>query len=54
MFEEGEPLRVEISSKFRRKQFERDAERAGLQIESWWTDSAGDFAVALCERRTHV
>ena len=53
-FEEGEPLRVEISSKFRRSRFERDAERSGLQVESWWTDSAGDFAVALCERRTRV
>ena len=54
VFEDGEPLRVEISSKFRRRQFERDAERAGLRIESWWTDGAGDFAVALCERRSRV
>jgi L-histidine Nalpha-methyltransferase len=46
-FEEGEPLRVEISSKFRREQFELDVARAGLAIESWWTDRAGDFAVAL-------
>jgi len=53
-FEEGEPLRVEVSSKFRRGQFEVEADRARLRIESWWTDSAGDFAVALCERRAHV
>jgi L-histidine Nalpha-methyltransferase len=46
-FEEGEWLRVEISSKFRREQFELDAGRAGLRVESWWTDHAGDFAVAL-------
>jgi L-histidine Nalpha-methyltransferase len=46
-FEECEPLRVEISSKFRRDSFELEAARAGLRIESWWTDGAGDFAVAL-------
>ena len=46
-FEEGEPLRVEISSKFRGERFELEAGRAGLRVESWWTDRAGDFAVAL-------
>jgi L-histidine N-alpha-methyltransferase len=46
-FEEAEPLRVEISSKFRRERFEREAARAGLAVASWWTDRAGDFAVAL-------
>ena len=46
-FDEGERLRVEISSKFRREGFERELERAGLRVESWWTDAAGDFAVVL-------
>jgi L-histidine N-alpha-methyltransferase len=46
-FEECEPLRVEISSKFRRERFELEAGPAGLRVESWWTDRAGDFAVAL-------
>jgi L-histidine Nalpha-methyltransferase len=46
-FEEGEPLRVEISAKFRRERFEREAARAGLRIDAWWTDPKGDFAVAL-------
>jgi L-histidine N-alpha-methyltransferase len=46
-FEEGEPLRVEISSKFRREQFGLEAGRAGVRLESWWADRAGDFAVAL-------
>jgi uncharacterized SAM-dependent methyltransferase len=40
-FEEREPLRVEISAKFRRGQFELEAGRAGLRVESWWTDRAG-------------
>jgi L-histidine N-alpha-methyltransferase len=46
-FEEGEPLRVEISAKFRREPFEREAGRTGLCVESWWIDRRGDFAVAL-------
>jgi L-histidine Nalpha-methyltransferase len=50
-FAEGEPLRVEISSKFRRPGFEHEAGRAGLRVDSWWTDRAGDFAVALVTRR---
>ena len=51
-FEVGEPLRVEISSKFRREQLELEAGQAGFSIESWWTDRAGDFAVALVLRDT--
>ena len=43
-FERGEWLRVEISAKFRRERF---ALEAGLRLDSWWTDSEGDFAVAL-------
>jgi L-histidine N-alpha-methyltransferase len=46
-FEEGERLRVEVSSKFRRERFELETARAGLRLDSWWTDAAGDFAVAL-------
>jgi L-histidine N-alpha-methyltransferase len=48
-FEEGELLRVEISSKFRREQFELEVARAGLGVEFWWNDEAGDFAVALLQ-----
>jgi L-histidine N-alpha-methyltransferase len=46
-FEEHEQLRIEISAKFRRETFEPEARDAGLRLESWWTDQAGDFAVAL-------
>ena len=49
-FEEGEPLRVEISSKFRHEQFGLEVDRVGLRLESWWTDRDGDFAVALLLR----
>lgn len=46
-FTEGERLRVEISSKFRRGAFGLELERAGLSVETWWTDPAGEFAVVL-------
>jgi L-histidine Nalpha-methyltransferase len=46
-FERDEPLRVEISAKFRREGFELEAARAGLQSQFWWTDAGGDFALAL-------
>jgi len=48
-FGQGEPLRVEVSSKFRRERFEREAADAGLRVAQWWTDGAGDFAVALVQ-----
>jgi len=51
-FAEGERLRVEISSKFRREAFELELERAGLSLESWWTDAAGDFAIVLAHPRS--
>jgi L-histidine N-alpha-methyltransferase len=50
-FAEGEPLRVEISAKFRRERFEEEAVQNGLRVESWWTDRAGDFAVTLLRAR---
>jgi L-histidine Nalpha-methyltransferase len=46
-FAEGERLRVEISSKFRREAFELELKNAGFCLESWWTDAAGDFAIVL-------
>ena len=49
-FEEGEFLRVEISAKFRRGAFAEELDRAGLRLESWWTDAADDYAVALAFR----
>ena len=47
-FAEGETLRTEISTKFRREGVERELEAAGLAIDAWWTDGPGDFA--LCRR----
>ncbi|MGH3012080.1 MAG: L-histidine N(alpha)-methyltransferase [Gaiellaceae bacterium] len=46
-FEEGETLRTEISTKFRRAGATRELEAVGLAVEAWWTDEAGDFALCL-------
>ena len=45
-FDEGEPLRIEVSSKFRRARIERELGVAGLRLDAWWTDAHEDFAVA--------
>jgi len=49
-FEEGETLRTEISTKFRREGIERELAAAGLNVDAWWTDGAGDFALCLAQR----
>lgn len=46
-FEEGETLRTEISTKFRRDGAEEELAAAGLRVDQWWTDDAGDFALCL-------
>lgn len=46
-FELGEELHTEISCKFRRETVAEDFRGAGLQLERWFTDPAGDFALAL-------
>lgn len=45
-FDEGEPLRIEVSSKFRRERIEEELGAAGLRLDAWWTDAHEDFAVA--------
>ena len=46
-FAEGEEMRTEISAKFRRATVEDELSAAGLRLERWWTDPAGDFALSL-------
>ena len=46
-FTKGETLRTEISTKFRREGVERELGTAGLRLDAWWPDEAGDFALAL-------
>lgn len=55
VFEEGEEIRTEISTKFRRDTLEREFNIAGLELAGWWVDSEGpafsgsdgDYAIAL-------
>jgi L-histidine N-alpha-methyltransferase len=46
-FDAGELMRTEISAKFRLRRIAAELEVAGLAVQRWWTDAAGDFAVVL-------
>jgi L-histidine N-alpha-methyltransferase len=46
----GEEIRTEISAKFRRERITPELADAGLTLEQWWTDPAGDFALLLARR----
>jgi len=46
-FAPGEAVRTEISAKFRRERVEAELAAAGLALDGWWTDPAGDFALSL-------
>jgi L-histidine Nalpha-methyltransferase len=47
VFEEGELTRTEISAKFHPHRLAMELEAAGLAVQRWWPDDAGDFAVLL-------
>ena len=49
-FAEGETLRTEISTKFTQESIEAELAAAGMEIRSWWTDEAGDFALCLAQK----
>jgi len=42
-------MRTEISAKFTRERVEAELGHAGLALRHWWTDSHGDFALALAQ-----
>ena len=46
-FAAGEELRTETSAKFRRPGVEAELAAAGFDLDAWWTDAAGDFALSL-------
>jgi L-histidine Nalpha-methyltransferase len=43
----GEEIRTEISAKFRREGVEGELAKAKFDMDSWWTDSEGRFALCL-------
>ena len=49
-FADGEALRTEISSKFRRSGVEAELAAVDFEMVRWWTDAAGRFAVSLSRR----
>jgi L-histidine N-alpha-methyltransferase len=46
-FAAGEAMRTEISAKFTRARVDAELAAAGLAVDAWWTDHAGDFALSL-------
>jgi len=50
-FDKGEEVRTEISAKFRLDGIEAELDPAGFDVERWWTDARGDFALSLAVRR---
>ena len=50
-FADGEEMRTEISAKFCRDGVEAELAAAGLELQHWWTDANGDFALSLAVRR---
>lgn len=46
-FDAGELTLTEISAKFHLGRIAIELEAAGLAVQRWWTDDAGDFAVLL-------
>ena len=51
VLEAGEEIRTEVSAKFRRGGVEAELARAGFDLDSWWTDPEGRFALSLaCAR----
>jgi L-histidine N-alpha-methyltransferase len=49
-FAAGETLRTEISTKFTQEGVKAELAAAGMKIQSWWTDEAGDFALCLAQK----
>jgi L-histidine Nalpha-methyltransferase len=48
--EQGEKLRLEVSTKFRREGIERELAGAGMELVAWWEDDASEFALLLATR----
>jgi L-histidine N-alpha-methyltransferase len=49
-FAEGEEMRTEVSTKFRRKGVEAELDAAGLELRHFWSDEGGDFGLFLAFR----
>ncbi|MFD9246654.1 L-histidine N(alpha)-methyltransferase [Streptomyces sp. NPDC059556] len=50
-FAAGEEMRTEVSAKFRQAGVRAELAEADLDLDRWWTDSEGRFAVSLATAR---
>ena len=50
-FAGGEEMRTEVSAKFHRDGVRAELAAAGLALDSWWTDPAGQFGLSLSSPR---
>lgn len=50
-FAAGEEMRTEVSAKFRQAGVRAELAEAGLDLDRWWTDSEGRFALSLATAR---
>jgi L-histidine N-alpha-methyltransferase len=51
---DGEQLRLEVSAKFQLDTLAHELAEAGLRLDAWWPDDAGDFALLLASRTPSV
>jgi L-histidine N-alpha-methyltransferase len=51
VMQSGEQIRTEISAKFRQEGVEAELAKAGFDMDSWWTDPKGRFALSLARAR---
>lgn len=51
VLEAKEEIRTEISAKFRRSGIEDELGKAGFELDSWWTDPEGRYALSLARAR---
>ena len=49
-FGEGDEIRVEISTKFRRDRLADELQDAGFELAQFWNDDNNDFGLALARR----
>lgn len=49
-FADGEEMITEVSTKFRSERVRSELAAAGLTLQHWWTDAAGDFGLSLSTR----
>lgn len=49
-FADGEEMITEVSTKFRPERVRSELAAAGLTLQHWWTDAAGDFGLSLSTR----